>query len=142
MLFFYALHFKPMPFNYALLQKIIRKWSLTSLQKNGTEEKKSSIKKKNNYSAPCLCAECKTTLKSLGSFSIYYIIDPRYIINMMKFFLNVKKKIYLDVTNILFLIKKNLNYVGVDRCDMVEFVSPKATWTTRKNIVWLKKISR
>jgi hypothetical protein len=91
-----------MPFNYALLQKIIRKWSLTSLQKNGTEEKKSSMKKKkSNYSAPCLCAECETTLKSLGSFSIYYIIDPRYIINMMKFFLNIKKK-YLDVTNIFF----------------------------------------
>lgn len=64
-------------------------------------EKKFDEKKKSNYSAPCLCAECETTLKSLGSFSIYYIIDPRYIINMMKFFLNIKKK-YLDVTNIFF----------------------------------------
>jgi len=76
-----------MPFNYALLQKIIRKWSLTWLQKNGTEEKKSSIKKKSNYSALCLGAECETTLKSLRSFNIYYIIDPRYIINMIRFFL-------------------------------------------------------
>jgi hypothetical protein len=60
-----------MPFNYALIHKIIRKWSLTWLQKNGTEEKKSSIiKKKSNYSSLCLCADCETTLKSLGSFSI------------------------------------------------------------------------
>jgi len=34
-----------------------------------------------------------------------------------------------------FLVKKNLNYVGVDRCDTVEFMNLKATRTTRKNIV-------
>jgi len=36
---------------------------------------------------------------------------------------------------IFFFWKKNLNYIGVDRCDTVEFMSLKATRTTRKNIV-------